>query len=89
MNRDEALAYFAGRLDAVACRPLNWFAEKYGLTYGSVLDQVQGRVLPSRAMVVLLHAIENDPDWMHDVAKDAAGDLAILDSLRVKADRPQ
>ena len=88
-SRLAARTHFARLLDRIADRPLNYFAEKYGLSYGAVLDLVQGRVLPSRAMVVLLHAIEADPDWMWDVAKAAEDDLALLDEVRGKADRLQ
>lgn len=88
-GRALAKRHFANLLDRVAARPLNYFAETYGLSYGAVLDLIQGRVLPSRAMVVLLHAIAADPDWMRDVMKDAKGDLAFLDGVRSKADRPQ
>lgn len=87
IDRQEATQHFAAFLDGVAERPLNYFAEIYGLSYGAVLDLVQGRVLPSRAMVVLLHAIEADPTWMRDVAKDAHADLAVLDVLRGKGGR--
>ncbi len=84
IDRQEATQHFSALLDGLAERPLNYFAELYGLSYGAVLDLVQGRVLPSRAMVVLLHAISLDPMWMRDVAKSAHGDLKILDTLRGK-----
>ena len=84
---DQARRYFANRLAGIAGNPHNYFAEKYGLSYGAVRDQIQARVLPSRAMVVLMQAIENDPRWMWDIAKAAKDDLAILDSLRGKRGR--
>lgn len=84
---DEARAYFAVKLARIAGNPHNYFAEKYGLSYGAVRDQIQGRVLPSRAMVVLMHAIETDPRWMLDIAKSAKDDLAVLDVMRGKSGR--
>jgi hypothetical protein len=87
MTTDEARAYFASKLAEIAGNPHSYFAKKYGLSYGAVRDQIQGRVLPSRAMVVLLHAIETDPRWMIDVAKSAKHDLALLDALRGKGGR--
>lgn len=82
--RAAAAAHFARLLDRVAVRPLNYFAECYGLSYGAVLDLVQARVLPSRAMVILLHAIDADSAWMREVAKGAKDDLAMLDVIRGK-----
>ena len=87
MNIHEARAYFANKLAVLAGNPHSYFAMKYGLSYGAVRDQIQGRVLPSRAMVVLMHAIETDPRWMVDIAKSAKDDLALLDALRGKGGR--
>ena len=48
------------------------FAERFGLTLGAVKDQEQGRHAPSRAMRVLVAAIEIDPDLMARAARLAA-----------------
>ena len=87
MTIEEARAYFASKLAVLSGNPHSYFAMKYGLSYGAVRDQIQGRVLPSRAMVILMHAIETDPRWMIDVAKSAKQDLALLDALRGKGGR--
>ncbi len=47
------------------------FAERYGLTFGAVKDQEQARHKPSRAMRVLVAAIELDPALMERAAKIA------------------
>jgi hypothetical protein len=86
-SRAVACRHFSEYLDRIAQRPMNHFAEVYGLSYGAVLDLIQGRVLPSRAMVILMHAIEADPMWIRDVVKDAKADLAILDAVRGKGGR--
>jgi|JI9StandDraft_1071089.scaffolds.fasta_scaffold245756_2 hypothetical protein len=83
----DARTYFAMKLAGMAGNPHRYFAEKYGLSYGAVRDQIQGRVLPSRAMIVLMHAIETDPRWMIDIAKAAKDDLAFLDAIRGKSGR--
>lgn len=44
------------------------FARRFGLTLGSIKDLEQGRVQPSRAMVLLVAAIEADPKAMANVA---------------------
>lgn len=48
------------------------FAERFGLTKGAVKDQEQARAAPSRAMRVLVAAIEMDPAFMARAAKVAA-----------------
>lgn len=45
------------------------FAERYGLSLGAVRDLEQGRSNPSRAMLILVSAIEADPKWMAKIAK--------------------
>ena len=62
--------------------PQSGWAERYGVSTGAVQDLEQGRVLPSRAMVVLMQAIEMDPRFMQDVVKAAADQLAMLDEVR-------
>ncbi len=47
------------------------FAERYGLTFGAVKDQEQGRCRPGKAMRVLVAAIEIDPKLMERAAKIA------------------
>lgn len=37
------------------------FADRFGLSYGLVRDLEQGRYAPSRSVLVLLAAIEQDP----------------------------
>ena len=58
------------------------FAKQYGLSTGAVQDLEQGRVVPSRAVIVLLHAIRMQPEFIQRAAKEAAGDLALLDEMR-------
>jgi DNA-binding transcriptional regulator YiaG len=58
------------------------WAKRYGLSAGAVRDLEQGRVLPSRAMVVLMHAIRMQPEFMQRAAKEAGDELALLDLLR-------
>jgi hypothetical protein len=45
-------------------------------------DLEQARSLPSRAVIVLLKAVEMDPDWMRQVAKAAKPELEALEQLR-------
>lgn len=47
------------------------FAERFGLTLGAVKDQEQNRHAPSRAMRVLVAAIEMDPALIQRAAKVA------------------
>lgn len=83
MTKAEARAHFAG-----FCRslrdgyPQDYFAKRYGLTAGALRDLEQARVLPSRALVVLMHAIRMQPEFMQRAAKEAAGDLVLLAQLR-------
>ena len=49
------------------------FADRFGLTLGMVKDQEQSRTAPSRALRVLLVAIELDPSLMRrsaDIARE-------------------
>lgn len=48
------------------------FAARYGLSFGTVRDQEQARHKPSKAMRVLVAAIEMDPKLMERAAKAAA-----------------
>lgn len=48
------------------------FAARFGLSVGAVKDQEQSRVAPSRAMKVLVAAIEMDPEFMARAAAEAA-----------------
>ena len=81
----QAREYFAWRArELIGDNRAHW-AEKHGLSYGAVRDLVQGRVLPSRAMVVLLLAIECEPEFMASVARLAKDELALLDAARGKA----
>ncbi|KQM98741.1 hypothetical protein ASE78_05810 [Sphingomonas sp. Leaf25] len=48
------------------------FAERFGLSFGSVKDQEQARHKPSKAMRVLVAAIDLDPEFMAKAAKVAA-----------------
>lgn len=85
MTRDEACDHFAGKLSDLIAEmggPNNLWAEWYGLSYAAIRDLIQARVLPSRAMIVLMAAIESDPDFMRDVARAARDDIAILDRAR-------
>jgi hypothetical protein len=59
--------------------PRECFTDAYGLKLRAVQDLEQGRSLPSRALVVLLTAIEMDPDWMRGVAKAAKARLELLE----------
>lgn len=72
--------------------PQAYWARRFGLSAGAVRDLEQARVLPSRAMVVLMQAIEMDRDFMGKAAKAAADRLADLDRMRDDtrqiADRP-
>lgn len=84
MTREEAKLHFANKLAALRDKnwPNNLWAERYGLSYGAIRDLAQARVLPSRAMVLLMTAIEYEPEFMQDVARAARDDLAILDQVR-------
>ena len=44
------------------------FADRFGISAGAVRDAEQGRVSPSRAMRVMLVAIEMDPEFMEQAA---------------------
>ncbi len=48
------------------------FAARFGLAFGTVKDQEQARHKPSKAMRVLVAAIELDPKLMERAAKAAA-----------------
>lgn len=48
------------------------FAKRFGLTFGMVKDQEQGRCKPSRSLKVLVAAIELDPALVARAAKLAA-----------------
>jgi len=56
--------------------PQKYWARRFGLSYAAVKDMEQGRVNPSRAVVLLITAIELSPGFMQDVAKLAKADLA-------------
>jgi hypothetical protein len=62
--------------------PRSYFAPLYGLNERAVQDLEQGRSLPSRALVVLLKAVELDPLFMREVAKEARAELAALNEAR-------
>lgn len=47
------------------------FAQRFGLTFGMVKDQEQGRCKPSRPLKVLIAAIELDPALIKRAAKIA------------------
>ena len=47
------------------------FALRFGLTFGAVKDQEQARHKPSKAMRVLVAAIELDPALMEKAAREA------------------
>jgi hypothetical protein len=47
------------------------FAERFGLTLGAIKDQEQCRHAPSRAMRVLVEAIDLDPGLIELAAKRA------------------
>jgi hypothetical protein len=76
------------QLFALWCRklrgnyPRSYFAPLYGLNERAVQDLEQGRSLPSRALVVLLKAIELDPLFIREVAREARPELAALDEVR-------
>lgn len=59
--------------------PQRYWAKRFGLSYAAVKDMEQGRVNPSRAVVLLITAIELSPGFMQDVVKLAKTDLAALD----------
>lgn len=62
--------------------PRSYFAPLYGLNERAVQDLEQGRSLPSRALVVLLKAVELDPLFMREVAREARAELTALDEAR-------
>ena len=64
--------------------PRECFCDRFGLGLGAVRDLEQGRVLPSRAMLLVMYAIALDADFMRDVAKRAKDDLAALKEVRGK-----
>lgn len=45
------------------------FADRFGLTFGMMKDQEQSRVGPSRALKVLIAAIELDPALIEQAAR--------------------
>jgi DNA-binding transcriptional regulator YiaG len=47
------------------------FAKRFGLSFGAVKDQEQSRCRPSRALKVLVAAIEMDPELMERAAREA------------------
>lgn len=47
------------------------FAARFGLSFGSVKDNEQARCQPSRALKVLVAAIEMDPAFMERAARQA------------------
>lgn len=57
--------------------PQKYWAKWFGLSYAAVKDMAQGRVNPSRAVVLLITAIELSPGFMQDVAKLAKVDLVV------------
>lgn len=63
---------FARRLFRLRFRTLRLsqsaFADRFGLSFGSIKDLEQGRVQPSRAVLLLVAAIETDPTLMARVA---------------------
>lgn len=59
--------------------PQKYWAKRFGLSYAAVKDMEQGRVNPSRAVVLLITAIELSPGFMQDVVKLALADLLALD----------
>lgn len=62
--------------------PRSYFAPLYGLDERAIQDLEQGRSLPSRALVVLLKAIELDPLFMREVVRDARDEFAALKEAR-------
>lgn len=58
--------------------PQSYWAKKVGLSYGALRDLEQARVDPSRATVLLIHAMETSPGFMEDVVRRAKADLAAL-----------
>lgn len=82
-RRVDCMNYFAKRCRSIRrYSPRSYFGPVHGLRDRTVQDLEQARSLPSRAMVVLLKAIELDSDFMRHVAKEAKRDLALLDTLR-------
>jgi hypothetical protein len=59
--------------------PQSYWAKRIGLTYGALRDLEQARVDPSRAMVLLINAMEMSPGFMEDVVRRAKADLAAFD----------
>jgi len=62
--------------------PRSYFAPLYGLNERAIQDLEQGRSLPSRALVVLLKAVELDPLFMREVVREAGPELAALNEAR-------
>jgi len=66
---------FARRLFVLRFRQLDrWpqslFTERYGFSLGAYRDLAQGRSKPTMALRVLIAAIEADPEWMAQIAKE-------------------
>ena len=59
--------------------PQKYWAKRFGLSYAAVKDMEQGRVNPSRAVVLLITAIELSPGFVQDVVRLAQADLLALD----------
>jgi hypothetical protein len=59
--------------------PQEYWAKRCGLSYAAVKDLEQARVSPSRAVIILVHAMELSPGFMQDVVSRAKDDLAALD----------
>lgn len=62
--------------------PRSYFGPLYGLNVRAVQDLEQGRTLPSRSLIVLLKAIELDPLFMREVAREARQELSMLEEAR-------
>lgn len=73
---------------AASCRklrgdyPRSYFGPLYGLNERAIQDLEQGRSLPSRSLVVLLKAVELDPLFMREVAREARQELTMLQEAR-------
>jgi hypothetical protein len=66
--------------------PRSYFAPLYGLDERAIQDLEQSRSLPSRALVVLLKAVELDPLFMREVARKARSELTALEEARSDRD---
>jgi hypothetical protein len=66
--------------------PRSYFGPLYGLNDRAIQDLEQGRSLPSRSLVVLLKAVELDPLFIREVAREARSELEMLEQRAV---RPQ